>query len=89
MNELVTNALMHGFKMKKTGTVQVSVKKEKENIILMIADTGDGMGTPTIDSSREHLGLQIVKNIVLYDLKGEWKIQTDGEGTAIQIIFPR
>lgn len=78
LNEVVTNAFKYAFDSK--GKIFIRLHKENKFYTLSIQDDGKGF-TPTQSKS---LGLIIVKNIVLKQLCGEYKIERN-KGTNIII----
>jgi len=64
MNELVTNALRHGFKNRNRGALSVEMVREDSGISIAVED--DGVGLPAdFDLGRvSTLGLQIVTMLV-------------------------
>ena len=87
-NELIQNALEHGFAGAASGSVRARLHDEDARIVLTVSD--DGAGLPDdfqVDSS---LGLQIVKTLVTEDLRGEFTLRAnDGRGTTATVIIPK
>ena len=86
INELIANALEHGFHEREHGNIWVSLKKgDREQIILTISD--DGMGFPEDLDFREteSLGLQLVCTLT-EQLEGEIKLDRS-QGTSFEIRF--
>src|SRR6202022_2609405 len=69
-NELIQNALEHGFGERKQGSVQVTLAEEPERVLLVVRD--DGAGLPADFDRKRSLGLQIVEALVVEDLGGEF-----------------
>lgn len=87
INELLTNSFKYGFVKKKKGTVGISVKVKKENIILAIWDNGAGFPKKVDYRNTESLGLQLVISLT-EQLGGKIKLETrPGEGTKFIIAF--
>ena len=87
INELLSNSFKYAFVNKKRGTVGVSVKVKKENIILAIWD--DGAGFPkTVDyKNTESLGLQLVISLS-EQIGGKIKMESaKDKGTQYIIAF--
>ena len=88
VNELLQNAVEHGFANRSEGLVRVRLSDEGDGYILEIADNGAGLApgfNPDHDGS---LGLQIVRTLVRDDLRGRFKLIDDGGVRAI-ISFPK
>ena len=87
LNELMTNALKHGFKGNRSGTLRVTMRpRGGTEMTLSVSD--DGVGLPH-DFSLEHLtslGMELVSTLV-EQLGGTLEI-IRGTGTAFVIVFP-
>lgn len=89
INEIITNALVHGFENVKAGAIRVVVKNEGNQGCLMISDTGNGFDINKIDKTKKHLGLQIVSTLVEKDLQGTLEYgSVEPSGTKVVIRFP-
>lgn len=89
INELLTNSFKYGFAKKKKGSVGISVKVKKENIILAIWDNGAGFPSKVDYKNTESLGLQLV-NSLTEQLGGKIKLESrPGEGTKFIIAFSK
>ncbi|MFN8534316.1 MAG: histidine kinase N-terminal domain-containing protein [Dehalococcoidia bacterium] len=88
VNELLQNAVKHGFIGRDHGTVTVRLTQHDERLIIEIAD--DGVGLPAqLEPDRDgSLGLEIVRTLVCDDLRGEFSL-TSNQGTTARIILPR
>lgn len=91
INELVTNALKHGFppNSQPNPRLDVVLKKSKNLISLTIKDNGKGIlnfDQTAIDHGKT-MGFYLVKILVEDQLEGKWSISTT-KGTHIQIQFP-
>ena len=98
---LCDNAIRYN---KENGMVKVQIEKQKENVLLIISDTGIGISKEhqeriferfyRVDKSRSKetggtgLGLAIVKHIVDQHDSALELTSTPGEGTIIKVIFP-
>ena len=72
INELITNAVKHGFAGRREGSIVVSLQEGAGKVLVQVRD--DGVGLPEgFDPSRDaRLGLRIVQGIVEQDLGGEF-----------------
>jgi two-component sensor histidine kinase len=87
MNEVLSNAFRHAFKEAQQGTVEVSISKSDDDMVLIRVKDG-GIGIPEemdIDKAKT-LGLKLVKNIVGSQLKGRVQVSRDN-GTEVIIAF--
>lgn len=92
INELLQNALEHGFEQKREGVVHINLEDDGEEVIINVVDDGDGIPEGFQLDQAESLGLQIVKILVQDDLKGEIQLEKgigNGEGTSVKIIFSK
>lgn len=88
INELIQNALEHGFEHKQTGFIQVNLIDEGDEVMIKVADNGDGL-PPDFQLDRpDSLGLNIVKILVEGDLKGHIDF-SNGQGVVVTITFPK
>lgn len=92
INELLQNSVEHGFETKQQGLIQVNLEDNGDEVIIRVADDGDGVPE---DFQLEHstsLGLQIIRTLVESDLKGQIQLRsglcTDG-GLTVEIAFPK
>jgi len=84
INELVSNALIHGFPDGRTGTVTISMKQVgKGGFIIEIKDDGVGLPDPGDISDAKTLGLNLVRTLI-ENLHGTMKIKVSG-GTCITL----
>lgn len=88
INELVQNAIEHGFEHKQEGLVQVNLADEGDQVIIKVVDNGDGLPADFQIGQADSLGLHIVKILVEEDLKGKIDFQ-DGSGVTVTITFPK
>lgn len=82
VNELVQNSLKHAFP-DRSGTISVEFDVSRQFIEMHIWDDGIGM-----DGSNRSLGLDIVRNLIVNDLEGEFVYKPVPRGTHASIIFP-
>jgi PAS domain S-box-containing protein len=86
VNELVSNALKHAFRGRKTGCVSVELQGVSDGRYRLVV-RDDGVGLPAqIDTRRsETLGLQLVHTLAEH-LDGTVTIRREG-GTEFEIVF--
>jgi two-component sensor histidine kinase/putative methionine-R-sulfoxide reductase with GAF domain len=76
--ELLQNALEHG-----GDRVQVELARAGDDVVLAIADDGNGLGDAGLDGT----GLSIVRALVRDELRGTLELRSNG-GTRAEVIFP-
>jgi two-component sensor histidine kinase len=87
VNELLQNAVEHGYANRDEGTIQLTLRDTSESMFIEIRDDGEGL-PPGFDLRHDSsLGLRIVDTLVRDDLKGQFKLLNGGGVTAL-ISFP-
>ncbi|MBI2843354.1 MAG: GAF domain-containing protein [Armatimonadetes bacterium] len=89
LNELVQNAVEHGFKSSHKGSIVIDVQEHDDNVRLSV--TNDGEYLPADFDLRSHrsLGLQIVENLVHDDLNGSFSLANDRGTIRALVTFPK
>jgi two-component sensor histidine kinase len=70
LNELIANALEHGYEGRARGEIRISGALEDDLLALRVADDGAGLPSGTSVEKAEGLGLQLVRNLAQNDLRG-------------------
>ena len=83
VNELVQNSIKHAFPGDTAGEISVTFNSTQDFLELHISDNGVGMQKP-----KSSLGLEIVHNLVVNDLNGEFRYLPEDRGTHAVITFP-
>ena len=88
LNELISNAFKYAFEGRDHGKLRISMTKaERAAIRLEVRDDGRGMPEDLDVDKADSLGLKLVRNLAVHQLKG--KLHLDGRpGTRAQIVFP-
>jgi two-component sensor histidine kinase len=92
INELVQNAVEHGFEQKQEGLIQVNLEDTGDEVIITVADNGLGVPAGFKMGQAESLGLHIVKILVEDDLKGNIELEKgidNGQGLSVKISFSK
>jgi signal transduction protein with GAF and PtsI domain len=84
VNELIQNALEHGFSGRVRGRVDVALQRTPDALRVEVHDDGVGLG----EAPARSLGLEIVGTLVDEDLRGTWSLHSDGQGTTAHIEIP-
>ncbi|MGV8146803.1 MAG: histidine kinase N-terminal domain-containing protein [Alkaliphilus sp.] len=85
VNELLHNALEHGFKEKTDGLVEINIQKGHMYSNIIIIDNGSGFSL--YDKRTDSLGLNLVKSIVKDKLRGNLSISSNANGTTVVFDF--
>lgn len=98
--QLIENAVVHGFDNEHAGYIHINVKKDATHFIVNFQDDGCGIPLqkyndvfePFFTSARSKqrlgLGLTLVRNFVLTELKGEVKLLKVPKGTRYELTLP-
>lgn len=91
-NELIQNSCKYAFVGRKSGKVEITVKKGALYSTMRVADDGTGMKDEMLNSvtreiQKTGLGFQIIKSLVKSKLKGNLYISSSAEGTVIDVEF--
>lgn len=92
INELLQNAVEHGFEGKPEGHVWINLEDSGDEVIIKVSDDGRGVPEGFTMEQAESLGLQIVKILVEDDLKGQIQLEKGidhGEGLTVKITFSK
>ncbi|OPY78015.1 MAG: putative sensor histidine kinase pdtaS [Syntrophorhabdus sp. PtaU1.Bin153] len=87
INELIQNAVQHGFKDRIQGRLWVSVAQVDGLVSVTVRDDGPGLPADFDLNRTISLGLTIVHTLVKDELKGEFAIWNSG-GTTAKVVFP-
>lgn len=88
-NELVQNALEHGFGRKKRGAIQITLTDTGDSVRIEIWDDGDPLPDEFNLDVPTSLGLQIVRTLVQGDLRGQVKLENSDGGVTALVSFPK
>ncbi len=70
LNELIANALEHGYEGRSRGEIRISGALDDNTLVLRVADDGVGLPEGFSPEKAEGLGLQLVLNLAKNDLRG-------------------
>lgn len=88
LNELILNAVEHGFKIATQGEVHITIEAPTDEVSVWVSNSGDPLPEnfdPTVES---HLGLKIVENLARA-LGGRFKMRNDLGWTVTEVKFPK
>jgi len=89
INELMQNALEHGFENKKRGEVRLTLTDNGDEVGIEIWDDGNPLpGDFSLDIPSS-LGLQIVRSLVQSDLHGQVTLENREQGVTAVVTFPK
>ncbi|MEM9775457.1 MAG: GAF domain-containing protein [Chloroflexota bacterium] len=85
VNELLQNAIEHGFSGRQTGQVGITISLNGPDAIISVKD--DGHGLPA-DFSR-NLGIELIETLSAEDLRGSVEFKAADPGTEVLLKFPQ
>ncbi len=88
INELLQNAIEHGFEDKQEGLIRVNLEDTGDDVVIRVADNGAGLPENFQVEQAQSMGLQIVRTLVEGDLKGHIQLH-NGDGLSVTIVFPK
>jgi two-component system, sensor histidine kinase PdtaS len=89
LNELVSNAIEHGFRDRTAGRIDIALDGDAEDVWMRVQDQGAGL-PPDFDlTTVPGLGLQIARTLVEKDLRGKIGLTDGVEGTTAWVHFGR
>jgi len=88
INELLQNAMEHGYEWRRTGQIDVVLEDQGDRVGIKISDDGRGLPEGFNLQSGERLGLEIVRRLVEDDLGGTFDLRDEG-GVSATVLFPK
>jgi len=90
INELVQNALEHGYEHREHGQIGVVLTDLGDSAKLEVSDDGEPLAPDFDLGNTSSLGLQIVRSLVQSDLRGEISLENQaGRGVVATVVFPK
>lgn len=90
---IVENAVRYGISKRKSGgTVKISTYREKNEIVVEVADDGMGFDSSSVTSGtdgRSHVGMENVRRRLKTQCGGRLEVNSSSEGTTVKIIIPQ
>jgi two-component sensor histidine kinase len=87
INELVQNAVEHGYTDRNGGTISLALRQEGAEMVVEVVDDGEGLPAGFDLNQTSSLGLRIVQTLVREDLKGSFSL-VNGRGVTATVRFP-
>jgi two-component sensor histidine kinase/putative methionine-R-sulfoxide reductase with GAF domain len=88
INELVANAVKHGFAGRDRGIVSITASAEDGEAIIEIANDGEAIPEDFDPTGSHGLGMRIIQRLVTSDLHGEFSIGPGDVGSVAVLRFP-
>lgn len=87
INEWITNSILHGFKGRDSGSIQLSMREENGNYRLVYRDNGIGMHSTNPQDGEDHLGLFLIAGFA-EQLNGKLETIPSHSGVHFELQFP-
>lgn len=87
-NELVSNAVIHGFRTRDHGRIEIRTERRGRTATLNVSNDGERIPDDFNPDQSRGLGMRIVQRLVSSDLNGEFTIRSFDAGTVARITFP-
>ncbi|HVT13662.1 MAG TPA: GAF domain-containing protein [Fimbriimonadaceae bacterium] len=88
LNELILNAVEHGFDKATSGEIHVNVEEKEDEVSVWVSDSGDKLPENFDLAASSHLGLQIVESLVRA-LGGKFSLKDIFGWTVAEVKFMR
>jgi len=88
INELVANAVRHGFAGRERGLVRIVARRDNGRAIVEVANDGCSPPAGFEPDKSTGLGMRIIQRLVSSDLGGSFDIRAEHPGTLATITFP-
>lgn len=87
INEIIVNACRHGFSEKNShNKIDVIIKKQDNDISIVINDNGVGIDDEYLDKTPNTLGLNLSRMLIAEQLDGKFLVKKEN-GTSVLITF--
>ncbi|MTI88535.1 MAG: hypothetical protein FH748_11255 [Balneolaceae bacterium] len=87
LNELISNSYEHAFPNNMTGEIFISIKENRNEYHLCVRDNGVGIPRDILSQERTSLGITLIESLT--DQIGGTVEFINGEGTIVNITFPK
>ena len=88
INELLLNAVEHGLRDRRRGSIQITLQDLGDAVELVVEDDGNGLPADFGVKPSNSLGLQIVHTLVTDDLKGKLRLESIEPSPAVAGVAP-
>lgn len=89
LNELVQNAVEHGFREIDSGRIAVTIREEPDRYHLRVVNDGAPLPDGFDPHKTNSLGLRIVDDLARSGLQGSFDLFNGEEGICAQVLFPK
>lgn len=89
LNELVQNAIEHGFRVANRGKIVLSLSEYRGKVRMAVSNDGEPLPREFDLHSHQNLGLQIVETLVRDDLTGDFTLTNQRGYIKALVTFPK
>jgi two-component sensor histidine kinase len=89
INELLQNAVEHGYAHKEQGHIKLTLVDEGEIVRIRVQDDGEGLPESFNLAETNSLGLRIVQALVQDDLHGQFALSSEDGNTLASVSFAK
>ncbi len=89
LNELIQNAIEHGFRERNEGSIAVQVQITDGNVLLEVTNDGEPLPADFDVGKSNTLGVKIIDNLVRGTLRGRFELSSREGQTIARVHFPR
>lgn len=87
INEILTNTFKYAFTGRDSGSIEISLKKNKVNVTLSVRDNGIGLPDGFATEKQKGFGIMLIK-MLTEQLEGSYTISDNHSGTESIFKFP-
>ena len=88
INELVSNAVSHGFEGRTRGTIKIASWMDDEVVTIQVENDGRRLPPSFKSEQSPGLGMRIIHRLAASDLRGSFSIRSSSEATTATLAFP-
>lgn len=89
LNELIQNAIEHGFRTLDEGRIEVHVLEADNIVTILVSNDGEPLAAGFEAAKSDSLGLKIVDNLARGSLKGRFTMENRDKQIVATVIFPK
>ena len=87
INELLQNSFKYAFRGRDGGRIDIQITNYPLYPRIIYSDNGSGFDPDSVNRGDKGLGLQIVRQIIVNQLKGYMEIRSGPKGTDVTFYF--
>lgn len=87
-NELIWNAIEHGFSDRHRGTIVIRTSRHDSNIVIEVENDGRALPPDFDPVEKAGMGLRIIQRLAEADLDGTFSMESRDGRTVARMVFP-